>query len=163
MNINTYCFILLIIILFYFSNYSCFCNISEHFTKYTVTCKFCGKSFSTSSSKPSATAKTNIDKKLTKHLNTCSKNSTNSSLPSSSSPPPPSSPPPSSPPPPSSSSLVVSKDGRCGSSYNNTKCFPIDGKKTCCSQHSWCGGEQGSNDAWCSNGGKGIEDGKYDA
>lgn len=171
MNTKTYCIILFIIVLFlfFYSNCNYNCKFAEHFAKYTIKCQFCGKSFSTSSNNPSSKAKNNIDNKLTKHLKICKKNPTNilSSSKSSSNTSSINSTPilsnTSSINSTLNSSLVVSKDGRCGPSFNNTKCFSINGNKTCCSQFGWCGGVQGSNDAWCANSGKGVENGKYDA
>jgi hypothetical protein len=69
----------------------------------------------------------------------------------------------STPPPPPS--LPISRNGRCGPAFNNTKC---PGNQ-CCSFSGWCSGDRGTYSAWCfanwaGNVGRdnGIYDGAYD-
>ena len=54
--------------------------------------------------------------------------------------------------------MVISTNGRCGPSFNDTRC---PGKQ-CCSLSHWCAGTQGTPSAWCFKDGKGQELGKYD-
>jgi hypothetical protein len=54
--------------------------------------------------------------------------------------------------------LPISKDGRCGAKFGNTRCDGV----ACCSRANWCGGVKGTKSAWCSRTTKGHWGGKYD-
>jgi hypothetical protein len=137
-----------------FDRKCCSCDPSniEHFSIYSKKCKYCKLEFKTTSKSPKKANKDKVDKDLAAHVKICSKNPSNITSPISSTPSTTTTQP----------SLIMSTDGRCGPNNNNTKCPIIAGNKTCCSMYGWCGGVQGGNDAWCNNGGKGIENGKYD-